>query len=65
MADEAPAENAPAAEGAGMNDVYTTPNGYQKYETLAMKSKHGGVVGITGTVFCRKRFASWNILGNY
>ena len=32
-----------------MNDVYTTPNGYQKYETLAMKSKHGGVVGITGT----------------
>ena len=44
MADEAPAENAPAAEGAGMNDyrydVYTTPNGYQKYETLAMKSKH-------------------------
>ena len=46
MADEAPAENAPAAEGAGTNDVYTTPNGYhyQYYETLAMAHKKGGRV---------------------
>ena len=49
MADEAPAENAPAAEGAGTNDVYTTPNGYQYYETLAMAHKKGGRVEILGT----------------
>ena len=49
MADEAPAENAHAAEGAGTNDVYTTSNGYQYYETLAMAHKKGGRVEILGT----------------
>ena len=49
MADEAPAENAPAAEGAGTNDVYTTPNGYQYYYTLTMTHKKGGRVEILGT----------------
>ena len=29
MAGEASAENAPAAEGARTNNVYTTPDGYQ------------------------------------
>ena len=41
MADEAPAEKAPTAEGAGTNnyryDVYTTPHGYQNCECLAKK----------------------------
>ena len=49
MVDGAPAENAPAAEGARTNNVYTGPNGYQYYQTLAAASKNGGIVGILGT----------------
>ena len=49
MADEAPTENAPVAEGDGTNDVYTNPNGYQYYQTLATTSKNGGIVEILGT----------------
>ena len=49
MVDKAPAENAPAAEGARTNNVYTTPIGYQYCETLAITHKKGGRVKILGT----------------
>ena len=54
MADEAPAENAPAAEGAEMNDyhydVYTTPEGYQKCQCLVKAHAQGGTREIHGTL---------------
>ena len=39
MADEAPAENAPAAEGAGTNEIYINEDGYHLYEVLTTLEK--------------------------
>ena len=47
MADEAPAVDAPAAEGAGIKDVFTSPNGYQFYEIWTMSTGPGKTVGIS------------------
>ena len=49
MADEAPAENAPAAEGAGTNDIYTDTNGNQTYELLATWTSANTCIDVPGS----------------
>ena len=47
MADEAPAAPAPAAEGAGIYEVYTSPNGYQNYQIWTESTSPDNSTGIS------------------
>ena len=48
MADEAHAVPAPAAEGAGIYEVYTSPNGYQNYQVWT-EPEGSTAISIKGT----------------
>ena len=60
MADEAPAENAPAAEGAGTNEIYTDENGNQTYESLATLVRGSTWIDVPGSKrYMTGRPGSW------